>query len=222
MKARILKLLKIFLVASVAVLVVVLTFGLVLLMQWPWWVALFLILLVAGLVIGAVTLWKVWARRREQRFVQEVLDQDESRVKAMSARERDDLRELQERWKEAVGTLRKSHLKKQGNPLYVLPWYLVVGESGSGKSITALSIARLLPSPPARYLRGHIRLDGRDVQSIDDAGTHSDVADAYHTVTSKLNGVETLSAGGVVEQTIADCISDPVGAVRQVLRRCDR
>jgi oligopeptide/dipeptide ABC transporter ATP-binding protein len=39
----------------------------------------------------------------------------------------------------------------------------LVGESGSGKSITALSIARLLPSPPARYLRGHIRLDGRDV-----------------------------------------------------------
>lgn len=39
----------------------------------------------------------------------------------------------------------------------------LVGESGSGKSITALSVARLLPSPPARYLRGQIRLDGRDV-----------------------------------------------------------
>jgi oligopeptide/dipeptide ABC transporter ATP-binding protein len=39
----------------------------------------------------------------------------------------------------------------------------LVGESGSGKSITALSIARLLPSPPARYLHGQIRLDGRDV-----------------------------------------------------------
>src|SRR5512139_1563220 len=137
MKERILKLLKIFLVASVAVLVVLLTFGLVLLMQWPWWVALFLLLFVAGLTIGGVVLWKVWAKRREQRLVQ-----DESRMKAMSAKERDDLRELQERWKEAVGTLRKSHLKKQGNPLYVLPWYLVVGESGSGKT-TSLSSAKL-------------------------------------------------------------------------------
>lgn len=39
----------------------------------------------------------------------------------------------------------------------------LVGESGSGKSITALSIARLLPSPPARYVGGRILLEGRDV-----------------------------------------------------------
>lgn len=39
----------------------------------------------------------------------------------------------------------------------------LVGESGSGKSITALSIARLLPSPPARYPGGEILLNGRDV-----------------------------------------------------------
>ena len=28
----------------------------------------------------------------------------------------------------------------------------LVGESGCGKSVTALSIARLIPSPPARYV----------------------------------------------------------------------
>ena len=39
----------------------------------------------------------------------------------------------------------------------------LVGESGSGKSVTALSIARLLPSPPARYEAGEILLEGRDV-----------------------------------------------------------
>jgi oligopeptide/dipeptide ABC transporter ATP-binding protein len=39
----------------------------------------------------------------------------------------------------------------------------LVGESGSGKSLTALSIARLLPSPPVRYLRGQIRLADREV-----------------------------------------------------------
>lgn len=32
----------------------------------------------------------------------------------------------------------------------------IVGESGSGKSVTALSILRLLPSPPAKYLSGQI------------------------------------------------------------------
>jgi len=38
----------------------------------------------------------------------------------------------------------------------------LVGESGSGKSVTALSIARLLPSPPANYVSGEILLAGRD------------------------------------------------------------
>ena len=39
----------------------------------------------------------------------------------------------------------------------------LVGESGSGKSVTALSIAKLVPSPPARYVGGEILLEGRDV-----------------------------------------------------------
>ncbi len=39
----------------------------------------------------------------------------------------------------------------------------LVGESGCGKSATALSIARLLPSPPARWASGQILLNGSDV-----------------------------------------------------------
>src|SRR3954462_13846009 len=39
----------------------------------------------------------------------------------------------------------------------------LVGESGCGKSVTALSIARLVPSPPARYVGGQILLNGQDV-----------------------------------------------------------
>ncbi len=39
----------------------------------------------------------------------------------------------------------------------------LVGESGCGKSLTALSIARLLAAPPARYAGGEILLQGRDV-----------------------------------------------------------
>jgi peptide/nickel transport system ATP-binding protein/oligopeptide transport system ATP-binding protein len=38
-----------------------------------------------------------------------------------------------------------------------------VGESGCGKSVTALSIARLVPAPPANYVGGEILLNGRDV-----------------------------------------------------------
>jgi oligopeptide/dipeptide ABC transporter ATP-binding protein len=39
----------------------------------------------------------------------------------------------------------------------------LVGESGSGKSVTALSIARLLPCPPARYEGGELLVHGQDV-----------------------------------------------------------
>ena len=36
----------------------------------------------------------------------------------------------------------------------------LVGETGCGKSLTGLSISRLVPTPPARYLRGAIRFEG--------------------------------------------------------------
>jgi peptide/nickel transport system ATP-binding protein len=39
----------------------------------------------------------------------------------------------------------------------------LVGESGSGKSVTAMSIGRLLATPPAHYAQGEILLDGVDV-----------------------------------------------------------
>ncbi|MBP9642488.1 MAG: ATP-binding cassette domain-containing protein, partial [Budvicia sp.] len=36
----------------------------------------------------------------------------------------------------------------------------LVGESGSGKSVTALSVLRLLPSPPVVYTSGDILFNG--------------------------------------------------------------
>jgi len=41
----------------------------------------------------------------------------------------------------------------------------VVGESGCGKSVTALSILRLLPTPPARHM-GAVRLRGTDLMRL--------------------------------------------------------
>ena len=42
----------------------------------------------------------------------------------------------------------------------------IVGESGSGKSTVAMSVARLLPSPPAFYPKGRILLDGVDTLTM--------------------------------------------------------
>lgn len=142
MKNTILKILKFFLIGVAIVLVILFVFALVFLMDWPWWVGLFLLLGVIGLIIGVLFIRKLLKRRNEQQFVQQVIDQDESRLKKLNQHERDELKELQDKWKGAVETLRQSHLKKHGNPLYVLPWYLVMGESGSGKT-TAINSARL-------------------------------------------------------------------------------
>jgi oligopeptide/dipeptide ABC transporter ATP-binding protein len=39
----------------------------------------------------------------------------------------------------------------------------LVGESGCGKTVTALSLAKLVPTPPANYVGGEIILNGADV-----------------------------------------------------------
>jgi peptide/nickel transport system ATP-binding protein len=44
----------------------------------------------------------------------------------------------------------------------------IVGESGSGKSVTAMSILRLMPEPPARSA-GRILFEGRDLMLLPEA-----------------------------------------------------
>src|SRR5919106_1659532 len=42
----------------------------------------------------------------------------------------------------------------------------LVGESGSGKSVTALSVLRLIPSPPGRIVDGEILFRGQDLLKL--------------------------------------------------------
>ena len=44
----------------------------------------------------------------------------------------------------------------------------LVGESGCGKTMTALSILRLVPDPPARIVRGEVVLGGRNLLELGD------------------------------------------------------
>ncbi len=45
----------------------------------------------------------------------------------------------------------------------------LAGETGCGKSVTGLSVSRLVPTPPARYLRGRILFEGQDVLQMGEA-----------------------------------------------------
>ena len=151
MKSLIMKILKYFLFLLLTALVLLLIFGGVLMIGWPLWVGIFFVIGVLGLVLGVVFIQKLMARKNEQRFVQQIIAQDDSRINRLSAGDRTGSKELQGRWKEAIEALRKSHLKKYGNPLYVLPWYMIIGESGCGKT-TAIKGADL-SSPFAEVTR---------------------------------------------------------------------
>lgn len=154
MKSKLLIILKYLLIVALVALVLLGIVGLVYIMSWPWWVGLFLLLCLVGIGVGFLFVRKILQRRKEQNFVQDVIEQDTSQVKAMSSAEQSQMLEIQQRWKEAVDTLKRSHLKKQGNPLYVLPWYMIMGESGSGKT-TAISSARLTsPFTEAHHTSG--------------------------------------------------------------------
>jgi type VI secretion system protein ImpL len=142
MKKFLLAALKFILVVSLLLIVVMVSFGFVLWMSWPWWVGLFFLIGFAGLWLLGIFIQKLLLRRREQNFVQQVIQQDEAYLQGMGGADQEKQHELQARWKEAIDTLKSSRLKRYGNPLYVLPWYLIIGESGSGKT-TAIKSANL-------------------------------------------------------------------------------
>jgi len=80
----------------------------------------------------------------------------------------------------------------------------VVGESGSGKSVTALSIMRLLPAPPARYAGGRIVFRGEDLLTKSDVELRkirgNDIAMIFQEPMTALNPVFTV--GDQIMETV--------------------
>jgi len=74
----------------------------------------------------------------------------------------------------------------------------IVGESGCGKSVTALSILRLIPSPPGRIDAGSIRFEGRDLLSLDEESMRrvrgNDIAMIFQEPMTSLNPVFTVGS----------------------------
>ncbi len=72
----------------------------------------------------------------------------------------------------------------------------IVGESGCGKSVTALSILRLVPSPPGRVVDGAIRLAGRNLLDLGEAEMRqvrgNDISMIFQEPMTSLNPVLTI------------------------------
>ncbi len=72
----------------------------------------------------------------------------------------------------------------------------IVGESGCGKSMTALSLMRLIPSPPGRIVSGAIKLGGRDLLKISEeemrAVRGNEISMIFQEPMTSLNPVMTI------------------------------
>ena len=81
----------------------------------------------------------------------------------------------------------------------------VVGESGCGKSVTALSILRLVSSPPGRIVGGQIRFQGRDLLTLSEAEMEqirgNDISMIFQEPMTSLNPIYTV--GGQIAEAIA-------------------
>jgi peptide/nickel transport system ATP-binding protein len=80
----------------------------------------------------------------------------------------------------------------------------IVGESGCGKSVTALSVLRLVPTPPGRIVSGAIRFAGRNLLELDDAAMRdvrgNDISMIFQEPMTSLNPV--LSIGRQIGETL--------------------
>ncbi|MFN8588558.1 MAG: ABC transporter ATP-binding protein [Candidatus Eisenbacteria bacterium] len=74
----------------------------------------------------------------------------------------------------------------------------VVGESGSGKSVTALSLLRLVATPPGRIVGGEIRFRGRDLLRLAEPEMRSvrgrEISMIFQEPMTSLNPVHTCGA----------------------------
>ncbi|HET9016671.1 MAG TPA: ABC transporter ATP-binding protein [Thermomicrobiaceae bacterium] len=73
----------------------------------------------------------------------------------------------------------------------------VVGESGCGKSITAMSIMRLIPTPPGKIVSGQILFEGEDIIKMSDEEVRSirgnKIAMIFQDPMTSLNPVLTIN-----------------------------
>src|SRR5213076_1274859 len=72
----------------------------------------------------------------------------------------------------------------------------LVGESGCGKSVTAMSILRLIPSPPGKVMVGQLMMEGRDLLALPEPEMRKvrgkEIAMIFQEPMTSLNPVYTI------------------------------
>ena len=107
--------------------------------------------IVIGVILGVwllvILIRKLIVRYRARAQVERVIQKEDAIVDAeLGKSPKELLKDLKIGWRSAIKTLRGSHLKLKGDPLYVLPWYMVFGKPRSGKSTALKNASLLMPS----------------------------------------------------------------------------
>ena len=101
----------------------------------------------------------------------------------------------------------------------------LVGESGSGKSVTALSILKLLPYPPAFHPGGRVLFAGRDLMAAPEAELRrvrgNDIAMIFQEPMTSLNPLHTVEKQ-IRETLVVHKGMDARGARPRVLELLDK
>ncbi|MCK7511992.1 MAG: hypothetical protein MZV70_53410 [Desulfobacterales bacterium] len=89
-----------------------------LVLDWPWWVGLFLLLGLVGMWhCGLSSSGRSCIKKKEQQFVSQIIEQDEALYKIpQGGRDRSQVTELQDRFKEAVDALEGLPSEEAGQP----------------------------------------------------------------------------------------------------------
>lgn len=119
------------------VLLGIVSWAVTLYLSWPYWGGLIIFFGVIGVYFGARLLRRLWylSRSRVKLAASEAISHKASDKPSA-------LTDLTKKWKDGIATLRGSSLRRFGNPIYALPWFMVVGESGVGKT-SAITRSRL-------------------------------------------------------------------------------
>lgn len=128
------------LVIALLALLAIWSWLMVLFLEWPLWGAFAIFFGAIGtfFAIKAIRSFVLRTRMKSRLLA------SENKNAPLASQKIDYKQELMEKWKSSINLLKNSQLRRFGNPLYVLPWFMVMGESGSGKT-TAITRSRLTP-----------------------------------------------------------------------------
>lgn len=101
---------------------------------WPLWLRGSIFVGIVGFVVGIAYIRKYLSRKNEKRFIKRIISEEGRDIDSIKNDYEISIDELERDWYASLEELKSSHLRKVGNPLYVLPWFMVMGESGSGKT----------------------------------------------------------------------------------------